>query len=125
MTAIMDRWIAIKIWLEHSIGLHNDALHVHVALLILFGAALVLRRRPDHIGPFLVVLILELINEWADLRSDRAGEAELTEALKDLYNTMVWPVLILLFGRLLFPRDVRAKKPDAESSGENAEHTLE
>nr|WP_315458351.1 hypothetical protein [uncultured Sphingorhabdus sp.] len=101
---MVEYWVDHKMRLVEAVGLTNDAMHIHGSLLILFVAALVLRRRPDSIWCWLVVFVAELFNEYADLRGLAPGEATMDAALHDIYNTMFWPTVIVLFGRFLFPR---------------------
>jgi hypothetical protein len=101
---LAEHWVSYKIWLIDTVGLTNDAMHVHGALLILCVSAILLRRRPDSLWCWLIVLLAELFNEYADLRGAAPGEATIDAALHDIYNTMFWPTLILILGRFLFPR---------------------
>jgi hypothetical protein len=101
---LAEHWVSYKFWLIETVGLTNDAMHVHGSLLILCVSALVLRRRPDSPWCWLIVFIAELFNEYADLRGTPAGEATIDAALHDVYNTMFWPTLFLILGRALFPR---------------------
>jgi len=114
-------WIGYKMRLVETVGLTNDAMHIHGSLLILFGSAMILRRRPDSVWCWLIVLVAELFNEYADLQGQGPGEATINAAMHDLYNTMFWPTIILLCGRFMFPR---AKKSDAKTdrSGDFADH---
>lgn len=105
LIAFGTRIIGSKDALEFLVDLSPDALHIHMSLVVLFCIALLLRRRPDDWRPWLTLLILEAINETNDILhhslltplNDRAA------ALHDLLNTMFWPTLILIFGRMLFP----------------------
>ena len=121
---LAEYWIGYKIRLVDAVGLTNDAMHFHGSLLILLGSAIILRRRPDSFWCWLIVLAAELFNEYADLQGQAPGEATIDAAMHDLYNTMFWPTIILLLGRLLFPR---AKTPEAipEISGDLADKPLE
>lgn len=101
---LVEHWVSYKIWLIDTVGLTNDAMHVHGALLILCVSAILLRRRPDSLWCWLIVFLAELFNEYADLRGAAPGEATIDAALHDIYNTMFWPTLILILGRFLFPR---------------------
>ena len=101
---LVEHWVSYKIWLIDTVGLTNDAMHVHGALLILCVSAILLRRRPDSQWCWLIVFLAELFNEYADLRGAAPGEATIDAALHDIYNTMFWPTLILILGRFLFPR---------------------
>lgn len=104
---LAEHWVSYKIWLIETVGLTNDAMHVHGALLIVCVSALVLRRRPDSLWCWIIVFIAELFNEYADLRGSAPGEATMDAALHDIYNTMFWPTVILILGRVLFPRKKR------------------
>jgi diacylglycerol kinase len=59
------------------------------------------RTRIALIGPWLVVLLLELVNEWNDLQVERwpsLGQ-QLGEGAKDLALTMLLPTLLLMLAR--------------------------
>jgi hypothetical protein len=114
---LAEHWVSYKIWLIETVGLTNDAMHVHGSLLILCVSALVLRRRPDSLWCWLIVFIAELFNEYADLRGSAPGEATMDAALHDIYNTMFGPTVILILGRFLFPRKkINFVNPAAPSS---------
>lgn len=109
LQSLAEYWIGQKLRLIEAVGLTNDAMHIHGSLLILFGSALLLRRRADSIWCWLIVFFAELFNEYADLKGLAPGEATMDAAMHDIYNTMLWPTVILAFGRLLFPRKNEAK----------------
>jgi hypothetical protein len=114
---LAEHWVSYKFWLIETVGLTNDAMHVHGSLLILCVSALVSRRRPDSLWCWLIVFIAELFNEYADLRGAAPGEATMDAALHDIYNTMFWPTVILILGRFLFPRQkATLASPTAASS---------
>lgn len=103
-------WYGIKEWLEISIGLHEDALHIYAGLAALIAAALILRRPLASPLPWLILLVLALANEAYDLNydpwPDRADiqpnrDAQYAESLKDLWNTMLVPTVLLLLCRLM------------------------
>ncbi len=123
---VASYWLVKKQWLVSSIGLTNDALHIHGSLLLLFGSALLLRKRPDNILSWLFVFVLELFNEYADLHGETPGEASVAAAVHDIWNTMFWPTLILLTGWLFFPRTAKVPANVEEPvSGDLAQQTLE
>jgi hypothetical protein len=113
---LAERWIAYKIRLIDYVGLTNDAMHIHMSLLLLFVSAILLRRRPDSLWCWLVVLGAEIFNEYADLSGSAPGEASIEAALHDLYNTMFWPTIIVALGRFLFPRRLKVSPPDSGAS---------
>jgi hypothetical protein len=102
-------WLMWKQSVVDVVGVSNDAMHIHGSLLLLFGSALLLRRRPDNILSWLFVFGLELFNEYADLHGQTAGEDSIKAGLHDIYNTMFWPTLILLFGWYFFPKRLPVK----------------
>lgn len=122
---LAEHWLSYKIWLIETVGLTNDAMHVHGSLLILCGSALVLRRRPDSLWCWLIVFVAQLFNEYADLRGAAPGEATMDAAYHDIYNTMFWPTVILILGRFLFPRRKKEVAGLAEPSGDLSQQPLE
>ena len=122
---LSEYWIGYKIRLIDAVGLTNEAMHIHGSLLILFGSAIILRRRPDSVWCWLIVLLAELFNEYADLRGAAPGEATIDAALHDIYNTMFWPTLILILGRFLFPRKNGDVVNPAAPSSDLPQQTLE
>jgi hypothetical protein len=122
---LAEHWVSYKIWLIETVGLTNDAMHIHGALLILSVSALVLRRRPDSPWCWLIVCIAELFNEYADLRGAAAGEATIDAALHDVYNTMFWPTVLLILGRALFPREQATPVSPAAISSDLPHQPLE
>lgn len=122
---IAELWIGYKTRLVEYVGLTNDAMHIHGSILILFVSAIILRRRPDSLWCWIIVLAAELFNEYADLRGLAPGEASIDASLHDLYNTMFWPSIILVLGRFLFPpKNLKLKSP-AIGSGNFADQSLE
>ncbi len=122
---LVEHWVSYKIWLIDTVGLTNDAMHVHGALLILCVSAILLRRRPDSPWCWLSVFLAELFNEYADLRGAAPGEATIDAALHDIYNTMFWPTVILILGRFLFPRKNRDVVNPAAPSSDLPQQPLE
>ena len=93
-------WHQVKEWLEHAIGLNMDALHVYFGLAILVVVAVALRKSLASPIPWLVLLALELANEYYDWTyeiwpgSERAIQA--AEGLRDIWNTMALPTFLLV-----------------------------
>lgn len=94
-------WFEVKQWLSLGTGLGMDALHVHAGVLLQVAAALLLRRRLSSPLPWLLVLLLVLANEYYDYGHEiwRDRGAQRAEALRDGWNTMLLPTLILLLAR--------------------------
>ncbi|WP_106639872.1 hypothetical protein [Allosphingosinicella vermicomposti] len=91
----------IKIFVEAYTGLERDALHVHLALLLYLLAMFIFRQTRRSRLPWLVVLAVELLNEMFDIRRAQMGGSPIAwdEGLKDLWNTMLWPTVLLVIGR--------------------------
>ncbi len=90
-----------KAWLIDLLGVSKDALHVHIGLAAFFVAMLLLRRRVGDWQPWVIALIVALLGEAWDIR-DRWMEgmnAYPPGHLHDIFNTLVWPTLITLYGR--------------------------
>lgn len=100
-------WHQVKAWLEHAIGLNMDALHVYFGLVILIVAALVLRRSLKSPLPWLVLLVLELANEYYDWTYEvwpgPERQIQAAEGIRDIWNTMAVPTFLLVVSRW-FPR---------------------
>lgn len=99
-----------KTALSETLHLSKDALHVHLGLLIYLVAAGLTRRSLGSFVPWLILLVLEAINEGFDLLHDlRHGglnARSLLPGLKDGVNTMFWPTVLLVavrFGLLRRP----------------------
>lgn len=120
---LAERWIAYKIRLIEYVGLTNDAMHIHMSLLLLFVSAILFRRRPDSLWCWLVVFLAELFNEYADLSGAAPDETGLDAAMHDIYNTMFWPTIIVVLGRFLFPRRLKVTRPapDPDASSDLAD----
>lgn len=91
----------LKAWIEAYTGLEKDALHVHAALFLYLLAMFAFRQTRRSRFPWLFVLAVELANEVLDLRRGylSSGQLPWAEAAKDLWNTMLWPTVLLFIGR--------------------------
>ena len=90
-----------KSFIEAYTGLHRDALHVHGALFLYLLAMALFRRSRTSRVPWLAVLALAVVNEIYDfkVRYPSSPTPPWPEAAKDLWNTMLWPTVILFVGR--------------------------
>lgn len=96
-------WYQVKMMLVGITGLHMDALHVHAGVLLQLGAALVLRRSIASPLPWMAVLAVALLNEGYDLRAEiwPTRDEQYAAAIKDMWNTMLLPTLLMLGCRLV------------------------
>jgi hypothetical protein len=98
---VSAQWGEAKYFIEHTVGISNDLSHVIVGPVLQGLAALVLRQSVQRIAPWLVVLVLELFNEWHDLVSETwpVRYMQYGEGLKDILLTMMLPTVVLLLTR--------------------------
>ena len=94
-------YMELKDFIEQYSGLERDALHIHGALLLYVLAMFAFRQSRRSRFPWLFVLAAELLNEAFDLRHQYRtdGVLEWSSAAKDLWNTMLWPTVLLFVGR--------------------------
>lgn len=90
----MEWWI-LKEHLSEFTGLSKDALHIHAAMIIQVGVALLLRSSLDRPLPWLTVLVILCANEWYDLTLEvwPNRSAQYWNSFHDIWNTMVLPTL--------------------------------
>ena len=107
----MDWW-QMKLWVEESTGLNMDALHVHAGVLaqLIFAAAL--RRSLRNVWPWLLVLAAAVANEWWDLTYEiwPTRDEQWDESIRDTWNTMLLPTVLLLLSRFAPSVLVRRKQ---------------
>jgi hypothetical protein len=114
----MDWW-QMKYWVEETTGLNMDALHVHAGVLAQLLVALVLRRSIASLWPWLIVLAAAIANEWWDLTYEvwPTRDDQWDESIRDTWNTMLLPTILLLLSRFAPGLLVRNRAPDKEEKG--------
>ena len=112
----MDWW-QMKLWVEESTGLNMDALHVHAGVLAQLFLALILRRSIGSVWPWLILLAAQVGNEWWDLTYEiwPTRDQQWAESIRDTWNTMLLPTLLLILSRFAPGLLVRRERPKAES----------
>ena len=102
LTSGMASWHQGKLFIEHSVAIGHDSLHVIVGTILILLIASVLRRPVSDWRPFLWVFALGLWNEavdlWVELWPDTGKQ--LGEGAKDLMLTMIVPTILLLTVRM-------------------------
>ena len=117
-------WHDIKQWLSGASGLDMDSLHVHVGVLAQVAVALVLRRRLSSGWPWLAVAAAVLANEVYDYRYEvwPTREEQFFESVKDVWNTMLLPTVLLILARFVPGLFAAPSAGDAgETGGEGSE----
>jgi hypothetical protein len=94
-------WYEMKQLVEEATGLGLDALHVHAGVLGQLAAAAVLRRSVASVWPWLLVLAAAVANEWWDLTYEiwPTRDEQWDESIRDTWNTMLLPTLLLILSR--------------------------
>jgi hypothetical protein len=93
-------WEALKDWLSSEFHVSHAVLHIHLGLAIYLLTSLLLRRPLGSVLPWLVVLVLELVNEASDFIRYYVSAWPWTASntIEDIVNTLFWPtVLVVLF----------------------------
>ena len=112
----------LKIYLIDLTGLGKDALHVYGGMTVFLVTRLLWRWRGGWMIAWLAALVLALGIEWLDMRAE--GQVNViqpdNEHWHDIWNTMIWPTVLLFVGRWLHPRP----KPAVEPLGDLADQPL-
>lgn len=111
------RWLyELKLLAVDMTGLEKDALHIYVALIVFVAANLVFRWKARSGKALLVVLIVALGNEVADIRYNMQTEDNpyLFSSLHDVVNTMLLPIFLVILARWtgMFERTVQKISSD-------------
>ncbi len=91
-----------KLDLVTLLGLSKDALHIYVGLTVFLLATLVSRKRLGSPIPWLLVLAVAVVGEAWDLYDDlrTIGHWRWRASWHDVWNTLFWPTVLLVIGRL-------------------------
>ena len=89
-------WYQVKELVRHATGWPMDTLHVMAGVVLQLLAAAVLRTSLASKWPWLIVLLLELGNEFVDLWVERWPSLgmQLGEGLRDVISTMLLPIIL-------------------------------
>ncbi|MEE9433144.1 MAG: hypothetical protein V3V15_02760 [Sphingorhabdus sp.] len=110
----------LKFFLADEAGLAKDALHIHIGLAVFVLARLLWRWRGGWFFAWLIALTAALGGEWLDMVRERAANAEVSAEAHwhDVWNTMLWPTVLLFIGRWLHPRPNIAVQSEPEQPPE-------
>jgi hypothetical protein len=95
-------WGLLKDTMQETTGLTRDALHIHIGLLIMVGAAWFLGFSRWLILAWLLVVAAAVGNELLDARAAllRDVRPDISDAVTDIFNTVIWPTVFLVAAKL-------------------------
>jgi hypothetical protein len=102
ITSAMTSWHEGKLFVEHTIAINHDALHVIVGVLLWVALGFVLRRPLSSWFPWAWLLAFILWNETVDLWVEQWPDPgqQYGEGAKDVLLTMFLPTVLLLVVRV-------------------------
>lgn len=113
-------WVTFKSDLLAATGLTNELAHVYLAVTIQLFIAWSTRVSVASAKPLAVVLALELVNEWLDMRHvggwDAMRDYHWDGAMWDVIHTMAIPVLLFALCRWAPALLVRAEAEPASDA---------
>lgn len=110
----------LKLYLLDFTGLDRDALHLHAGLALFVVVRLLWRWRGGWAIAWFAALALALSVEWLDIAA--YGDPDTPQPdpnnWHDIWNTMVWPTVLVLLGPWLQPRPKPTSRNFADQSFE-------
>jgi hypothetical protein len=99
--SVVDTWLTVKTSLEQSLPFSSAWLHIVIGPLVFLAAAALLRKPVTSWLPWLVLALLALLNEVADIVPHRwpDGPRRFIESGRDFALSMLVSTLILLVAR--------------------------
>jgi hypothetical protein len=101
LVAAMTSWHQGKLFIEHSLTINHDSLHMLVGVLLWLAFGLLLRQPLTSWRPWLWLFAIILWNETVDLWIEQWPDPgqQYGEGAKDLLLTMAVPTILLFAGR--------------------------
>ena len=101
ITSAMTSWHEGKLFVEHTIAINHDALHVIVGVLLWIALGLILRRPLSSWLPWAWLLAFILWNETVDLWVEQWPDPgqQYGEGAKDVLLTMFLPTVLMFVVR--------------------------
>lgn len=107
LPTIAGHFLAAKMQIIADTGLAKDALHVHIGLAAFILVRLVWRGRWGWVIAWIVALAGTLAGEYLDMVGEQLrGSQPIPDNAHwhDIWNTMLWPTVLLLIGPWLVRR---------------------
>ena len=101
LVAAMTSWHQGKLFIEHSLTINHDSLHMLVGVVLWLAFGLLLRRPLTSWRPWLWLFAIILWNETVDLWIEQWPDPgqQYGEGAKDLLLTMAVPTILLFAAR--------------------------
>lgn len=102
LVSVMLSWHQGKLFVEHSVSISHDALHILLGVALWMGLGLLFRRPLTSWVPWLWLLAVILWNETVDLWIEQwpnPGQ-QYGESAKDILLTLAVPTLIMVAARM-------------------------
>lgn len=101
LTSAMSSWYQGKLFIEHSLSISHDSLHIIIGMLLWIALGLVLRRPLTSWRPWLWLFAAILWNETVDLWVERWPDPGMQygEGAKDLLLTLAVPTIVMWAAR--------------------------
>lgn len=98
LSSAMNGWYQAKLFIEHSLSISHDSLHVIVGVLLWLALGFLIRRPLTSWRPWLWLFAAILWNETVDLWVERWPDPgqQYGEGTKDLLLTMLLPTILTL-----------------------------
>ena len=97
----MNSWYQAKLFIEHSLSISHDSLHVIVGVLLWLALGLMVGRPLTSWRPWVWLLVAILWNEAVDLWVERWPDPgqQYGEGAKDVLLTMLLPTILMWAAR--------------------------
>jgi hypothetical protein len=119
-------WFELKDWLELSTGLDRDSLHIYAGVGVQLAVALLFRRSLASLLPWSFVAVAALANEFYDFAlvpdTSELGLRHYDEAVRDIWNTLLLPSLLMVIARFWPGWLTGRSKTDAEVGQSGGSH---
>lgn len=97
VASIATNWYQTKLFIEHSVAVSPDSIHALIGVPIQLVLGILTRRPISSWRPWIILLLLALANEAADLWVEQWPDPgwQYGEGFRDLLLTMLLPTVLL------------------------------
>ncbi len=86
------------------VDISKDAIHIYIGLLVFFIWIIITKKPLKSFISVIPVFVVALFMEMLDSRDDynTLGFVRWKESIHDIFNTCIWPVIIVLLSKFKF-----------------------